>query len=252
MKHWRLFLIAIFLGLGACTALNPKGCSVADASTEQLNTFKRSVLHLAFPDQDFAGTATALGGNTLITCRHCLPDYVLSEDFRREKTVTIGGKVFKDLPTFPAKLNGEDVTLRLVWAGATEAPEDDVAIVEVVGTSLGHTNLNLRVGRKVNEGEVIYLIGFWHASSEQKVYEIEGRVTTPPFPWLSVPGEIICVEAPREEVYTGISGGVAVVWDHEAQEFVAVGIYRGKREWDDLFKSGVHAVRRFTPDLKLD
>ena len=253
MKHWLiLFALSMLLVIGACASMDPGGCSQSDAKTEDLLPIQRMAAHLSFPEFGIAGSALNLGGKKIHTCRHCLPDYVLDEDFRRIKTVTVGGKVFQDLPTFPGRLNGEPVTLRLIAVGATTAPEDDWATLEVVEESFTGVIPKLNLNHQFKEGEVIYLIGYWHAATEQKLSTIKARVSSPPLPWLSVPSEIICVAAPHEEVYEGISGGVAAVWNEETHEYVAVGIYRGKREWSGLVKLGVHAVRRFTSDQSLD
>lgn len=251
MKYACAVVILLVCVITGCCSQDHTGAARDPLQRDSLTTAAKSVVAIESTTEAFRASAVSLGGNRFLTNRHCLPDSV-REATLADETITVGGEMITVRPTFELSLNGAAVQARLVDRGACEVAEDDWAVFEVLGPDLGIPEIARDASRQFAAGDEVILLGFWKDPSGKDPSVISGRVTALPLPWLSVPDEILAIETSYSEVYFGLSGGAAVVWDERQERHVLVGVYRGMRQWPLVLgaKLGVQAVRRLPGALK--
>jgi len=251
MKYACAAVILLVCAIAGCCSQDHAGTARLPLQRDALNAAAKSVVAIESTAESFRASAVSLGGNRFLTNRHCLPDSVRETPIAGE-TIRLGGETMAVRPTFELRLNGATVSAKVVDRGACEKPEDDWAVFEVLGPDCEIPALPRDPSHQLVAGDEVVLLGFWKDPSGQIPSVISGRVTTPPLPWLSVPETIIPIETSYSEVYFGLSGGAAVVWDERHERYVLVGVYRGMRQWPLVLgaKLGVQAVRRLPEALK--
>ncbi len=185
-----------------------------------------------------AGTAVVLGPDTLIMTRHQL------------------GKLYYEV-------NGVLTSLEVLESSS--APDDDWAVVRAcpsVTTEAAWTEPE----RSIGVGQAIFLIGYWgkkelgtspwtwsHVANLPRTI-VKGRVVAPPkhlgLEELPPDEHFIYCDTPCAQLFAGLSGGAAVVWDERAARFVLIGIYCGVayvRAEDGSLLFAAQLVRRLPP-----
>ena len=214
--------------LSGCAA-TPK--SLTPAHLDRIPVHQISTDHLA-------GSAVQLGEDRLFTCRHLLTQPVV-------------------------EINGERSGYRVVAEPPRgEAYVDDWAVIELDDVALPSAAAfsEPEPRPRVKAGQDIYLIGY-RVTGDLKRDEVlglprtvvKGRVTTLPFYLVGPRRELIYVEAPQEDTYSGLSGGAAVCYDPQEDRLKIVGIYQGTIEYTFLGRRWWkrHVVRRY-PALEVE
>jgi len=128
-------------------------------------------------------------------------------------------------------------TIILSSGRCDEDAMEDWAIVWTF-PAIGELPDSVRVdtNRTVMPGDAIYVIGYYGGGADEISFEeavelspivVKATAVETPRNEPFDTSRLIYADAPADQVYRGISGGAAVVFDDERREWVIVGIYRG-------------------------
>lgn len=188
------------------------------------------------------GSGVPLSDDTLMTCRHCLP--------RGSGEVGSRGRI---------EVDGKRRTYELLSAGQSRDGKDDWAIIRVEPAGLP-TPAAIDPGRRLREGEQIYICGYWPGDA-QRLNRDQIRHLEPQ----AICGLAVAVQGTRrlpsdvtifaqvgpDDIFKGMSGGPAAVWDSRRQQMVVVGIYIGAAEFVEgqpEHAGRVQVIRRLPSD----
>ncbi|MBX3403891.1 MAG: trypsin-like peptidase domain-containing protein [Phycisphaeraceae bacterium] len=164
------------------------------------------------------GSGVPLADDVLITCRHCLPR---------------GG-------TNRIEIDGVRRQFEVLAAGTTRDAKDDWAVIRVAPGGLPPA-APIDATRRVRDGEPVYLCGYWPGDG-QRPERVDPRRVEP----RAVCAVAVAVEGTRKlpadltvfaevgpsDIFKGMSGGPAAVWDRSSQRLVVIGIYLGAAEYE--------------------
>ncbi|MHC4429712.1 MAG: S1 family peptidase [Planctomycetota bacterium] len=210
--------------LAAALALPLAGCATSplpatlDASSEPLLPALSTVPVYRISTPTNSGTAVHLGGDRLLTNRHVLTA-------PRIYVHDTGGRDWAQ--------SRYEV---LAQGSGGDGFQDDWALIDLLDLSLGGTEtaLGLAPEPALEPGTDVYLIGFpaegqltWDELLGTPKTIIKARVATLP-PFTGTPSRPpIYLDAPRREIYSGLSGGPAVFHDPQDGRLKLAGIYKG-------------------------
>ncbi len=154
-----------------------------------------------------------LGGNKLLTVKHVLHDAPF---------LVVDGR-----PTaYEVRSSGGDVNSMV----------DDWSIIQLNDVTLTSPSiLSYPRNNQPSEGEDVWIIGFPSPSDESPTFNeameiektiIRAQVRSLPSSWPTSP-DLLYFVGPREEVYTGASGGAVMGYDPCSGRLEFLGIYRG-------------------------
>lgn len=183
------------------------------------------------------GSGVPLADDVLITCRHCLPR---------------GG-------SNRVEIDGVRRQFEVLAAGDTRDAKDDWAVIRVTPGGLPPAPA-IDAVRRVREGEAVYLCGYWPGEG-QRPERVDPRRVEP----RAVCAQAVAVEGTRKlpadltvfaevgpsDIFRGMSGGPAAVWDRATQRLVVIGIYLGAAEYEpgQAERFGrVQVIRRMPPE----
>ncbi len=192
------------------------------------------------------GSAVPLSDDTLITCRHCLP--------------RAGGE-----PGATGRIDVDGVrrSFELLSAGQSRDGKDDWAIIRVDPPGLPAPGA-IDPTRRLRDGEQIYICGFWPGDG-RRLDRDELRRLEPQ----AICAQAVAVQGTRrlpsdltifaqvgpDDIFKGMSGGPAAVWDSRTQQLVIVGIYLGAAEFEKgqpEHEGRVQVIRRLPADAIAD
>jgi hypothetical protein len=164
------------------------------------------------------GSGVPLADDVLITCRHCLPRGGLNR----------------------IEVDGVRRQFEVLASGTTRDAKDDWAVIRVVPGGLAPSSA-FDPTRPVREGEPVYMCGYWPGEA-QRPDRIDPRRVEPRV----ICAQAVAVEGTRRlpsdvtifaqvgpgDIFKGMSGGPAAVWDRREQRLVVVGIYLGAAEYE--------------------
>lgn len=169
------------------------------------------------------GSGVPLSNDILITCRHCLP--------RGSGEVGSRGRI---------EVDGRRRTFELLSAGQSRDGKDDWAIIRIEPAGLPAAAV-IDPSRRLREGEQVYICGYWPGDG-RRLDRDELRLLEPQ----AICAEAVAVQGTRrlpsdvtifaqvgpDDIFKGMSGGPAAVWDSKRQQMVVVGIYIGAAEFE--------------------
>jgi len=188
------------------------------------------------------GSGVPLSDDTLITCRHCLP--------RGSGEVGSRGRI---------EVDGKRRTFELLASGQTRDGKDDWAIIRVDPPGLP-TPARIDPSRRLREGEQIYLCGYWPGESahlgRDEIRRLEPQAICAQAVAVQgtrrLPSDVtIFAQVGPQDIFKGMSGGPAAVWDPREQQMVVVGIYIGAAEFEKgqtEHAGRVQVIRRLPAD----
>ncbi|MBI5432309.1 MAG: trypsin-like peptidase domain-containing protein [Planctomycetes bacterium] len=221
--------------LSICTLL--AGCAVTDRDLRALAPIDEADAVLASiaveqlgTEHSTYGSAIPLGGQRLLTARHCLPE---------------------PGPT-PAILltRGLGVPFELLAQGAEQTNAEDWALIELPPWTDGLPSPPIDLERRPNFGDTIYLLGFARRGGADphkpppRASVVRATISQAPDD-CEDDGRTVFVRTADHDAYHGLSGGPAIRFDSESARFVVFGLYSGLAvKTDGSWHEGVHAICR--------
>lgn len=223
-RNFPLFALALAGSLaalaGACSSGSGQGESAArvqNAAPTPAQLDGLPVVRILTP-WGALGSGVPLADDVLITCRHCLPR---------------GG-------TNRIEVDGVRRRFEVLAAGTTRDAKDDWAVIRVSPGGLPPA-APIDATRRVRDGEPVYLCGYWPGDG-QRPERVDPRRVEP----RAVCAMAVAVEGTRKlpadltvfaevgpsDIFKGMSGGPAAVWDRAGQRLVVIGIYLGAAEYE--------------------
>ncbi len=170
------------------------------------------------------GSGVPLSDDVLITCRHCLP--------RGSGEVGSRGRI---------EVDGRRRTFELLSAGQSRDGKDDWAIIRISPPGLP-TPAVIDPSRRLREGEQVYICGYWPGESAARLGQDDLRRLEPQAICTQavavqgtrrLPSDVtIFAQAGPEDIFKGMSGGPAAVWNPREQRMEVIGIYIGAAEFE--------------------
>lgn len=192
------------------------------------------------------GSGVPLSDDTLITCRHCLP-----RGGGWSGEVGAKGRI---------EIDGRRRMFELLSAGQSRDGKDDWAIIRIDPPGLP-TPATIDPSRRLREGEHVYICGYWPGDAAARLGRDDLRRLEP----RAICAQAVAVQGTRrlpsdltifaqvgpEDIFKGMSGGPAAVWDSRRQQMVVVGIYIGAAEFEKgqpEHAGRVQVIRRLPAD----
>ena len=203
------YLIILVCVTGCATQPGPIECATLDARTELADVALQFVGPPRADGPHIGSTVIYDGG--LMTSRHLLPRFAW-------EGVTVGD--VSGRPVVHGSLNGQPIDFQVHDSGQGDDLADDWAVLHLEEAVSSPLDVMFDFECELLPGEELLLIGFW--TNHPDVIRV--TVIEPPE---DVPPGIVCIDAPHQRTYCGMSGGPAVKWDPEHRRITVVGIYRG-------------------------
>lgn len=237
LLSWTLLLVSCAKQAGA-SGLDTNSDLILKADATAL---RECVVHLRWGPEGAKRNASAvwLPDGRLLTCRHALPEFVFWKD------VVVGTKQTAGRFSFVAEVNGRVVELQVVDSGPTDQEEDDWAVLALTDATVPRCDVPLQPDAVLRKGDQLVVVSGPHLS-----VLLPAEVCGTPLPGLPMPARTIAVRLPSPDLYRGVSGSGAFVWNSEQNEWRLIGIYRGTREWAFLgVKVSVQCIVRLPQHL---
>lgn len=211
---------AMAIGLAGCAGSGPSPVAAArvqPASPTPAQLEGLPVVRVLTPWGGL-GSGVPLAEDVVITCRHCLPRGGMNR----------------------IEIDGVRRRFEVLAAGVTRDAKDDWAVIRITPGGLTPTTL-IDPQRRVREGEAVYMCGYWPGESQRSDRVDPRRVDS-----RVICAQAVAVEGTRKlpsdatifaqvgpgDIFKGMSGGPAAVWDRREQRLVVVGIYLGAAEYE--------------------
>jgi len=229
-------LLTLALGFAAATMVSAPGCTssgrqaasprVTPSAPTPAQLEGLPVCRILTPWGGL-GSGVPLSDDTLITCRHCLP--------RARGGSDDGGRT-----PLRIDIDGTRRTFELLAAGQSRDGKDDWAVIRVSPPGLPPAAA-IDPSRRLRDGEPVYLCGYWPGEGRRpdrdELRSLEPRVIRATSVTVQGTGKLpsditIFAQVGPADIFRGMSGGPAAVWDSAKQRLVVVGIYLGTTEFE--------------------
>ena len=243
-RAWPYVVVTVLLApCSGCTPV-PEGPLFAKLRMNDLaalQSVKDSVVILDFPAVNGGCSALVIGPRRLLTCRHCLSEWVLTTNFDSSIQLKLDGQILRGEPAVPAAINGKSAAARPAGFGADDSVALDWAILELTDSADEVLPLTGRLEkadldftREVPMGEEVLFIGYPGQAVRQAARKgrtppptiVRGRVARQPNDAVAPTG-VLYVKLLSKGDFRGMSGGPAVIWDPVHNRPVVIGIIYG-------------------------
>jgi hypothetical protein len=189
------------------------------------------------------GSGVPLSDDTIITCRHCVPR-------SRDGELAAKGRI---------EVDGIRRTFELLSSGDSRDGKDDWAIIRVDPPGLPAA-ASIAPRRRIRDGEEVYLCGYWPGDGKRmdrdEIRRLEPQAICAQAVAVQgthrLPSDVtIFAQVGPSDIFKGMSGGPAAVWDSREQKLVVVGIYIGAAEFEKgqpEHAGRVQVIRRLPAD----